>query len=224
MTEHAGIRFRDGEFVPADDPLARWLTVVAMAVNDLVLVNTWLIPSLQDDGSPHVNAYLGRLGASHLYEIARFLDQSERQVPDVREFVRGLPEGARARHERVKAARRAGTDAFASQLEHARNHFFHYGRLLPHAPGYEELQRTMGEHSNSVGEMYDPGTLADFRARFADDIAIEMSLPEKTVNLEEFLAKLSETISDYLDFAQAAINAYVRQRPEEQWEYIPGEG
>jgi hypothetical protein len=72
--------------------------------------------------------------------------------------------------------------------------------------------------------MYDPGSLAEFRARFADDIAVELSFPEESVDLGAFLAKLAATISDFWNFAQAALNAYVRLRPEEQWEYIPADG
>lgn len=224
MIEPVGIRFRDGDFIPADEPLARWITIVAMALNDLVLVNGWLIPSLKQDGPDHVNVYLGRLAASHLYEIAKFLHQSERRVAEVREFVHNLPEDARTAYEQVKAAGPAGTDAFASQLEHARHHFFHYAHLLPHhVADYEELRRAMTEHADTISEMRDPGTLADFRARFADDIAVELSFPEGKVDVREFIPKLSGAVSDFLDFAKSALNAYIAQRPEEQWEYLPAD-
>src|SRR4051794_2118935 len=102
MNEHTGIRFRDGDLIPADEPLARWITIVAMALNDAVLVNGWLIPRLQGDGPAHENVSLGRLAASHLYEVAKFLDKSERRVPAVAAFVGRLGEDARAAYERVK--------------------------------------------------------------------------------------------------------------------------
>ena len=220
MADDVGIRFRDGDFIPADEPLARWITIVAMALNDAVLVNGWLLPRLQGDAPAHVNVYLGRLAASHLYEVAKFLDRSERRVPKVAEFVKGLDEDARAVYERVKATGPAGKDAFATQLEHARHHFFHYAGLVPHAPDHEKLRRAMVEHADTTGEIYDPGTLADFRARFADDIAVELSFPEGTVDLRAFIGTLSARVSDFLDFARAAIRAYVEQRPEEQWDFI----
>jgi hypothetical protein len=127
----------------------------------------------------------------------------------------------RAAYERVKAAGPAGADSLAEQLEHARHHFFHYAELVLQAPDHEELRRAMTEHANTIGEMYDPGALADFRARFADDIAVELSFPEEKVNLHEFIPKLAATVSDFFDFAKAALNAYVEKRPQEQWEYIP---
>lgn len=223
VADDVGIRFRDGDFVPADEPLARWLTVVTMAVNDLVLVNRWALPRLQGDGPAHENVYLGRLVASHLYEVAKFLHQSERRVSEVRDFIAGLDEESRDAYARVKAVGPAGADSFAEQLEHARHYFFHYAELVIQAPDHEELRRAMTEHADTMGEMYDPGSLADFRARFADDIAVELSFPEQKVDLEEFIARPATTISDFWTFAQAAINAYVAQRPEEQWEYVPAE-
>lgn len=90
-------------------------------LNDLLLVNGWLIPSLESNGPPYVNVYFGRLGASHLFEITKFLHHSERQTPEVRGFLDGLDGEARAAYERVKAVGPAGTEPFASQLEHARN-------------------------------------------------------------------------------------------------------
>jgi hypothetical protein len=224
MTEHAGIRFRDGGFIPADEPLARWITIVAMALNDAVLVNGWLIPRLQGDDAPaHENVYLGRLAASHLYEVAKFLHQSERRFQEVRDFLAELDEESCTVYERVKAAGPAGSDAFASQLEHARHVFFHYAELVPQAPDHEKLRLAMVEHAETTGEIYDPGTLADFRARFADDIAVELSFPDESVNLREFIGELSSRVSDFLDFARAAILAYAEGRPEDQWEYIPAE-
>ena len=147
MSKHVGIRFRIGDLFPADDPLARWLTGCMAALNDLLLVNGWLIPRLESDGPHHVNVYLGRLGASHVFEVAKFLHHSERRVPQVRTFLDGLNADARAAYERVKAVGPAGTEPFAGQLEHARDHFFHYAALVPHAPDHEKLKQAMHEHA-----------------------------------------------------------------------------
>lgn len=43
------IRFKIGEAFPADDQLARWMTVCAMAMNDLLVVNQMLIPRLKEE-------------------------------------------------------------------------------------------------------------------------------------------------------------------------------
>lgn len=220
MGERVGIRFRTGDLFPADDPVSRWLTGCMSALNDLLLVNRWLIPSLERDGPDYVHVYLGRLGASHLYEIAKFLHDSERRVPEVREFLGRLDGEARAAHERVKVAGPAGTESFAGQLGHARNHFFHYSKLVPQAPDHEKLKRAMDEHRDTIGEIRDPGRTVDFRARFADDVFVELSFPEGDVDLREFLTTLSSKISDYLDFARSAVNRYVELAPREHWRWI----
>jgi hypothetical protein len=219
-SKHVGIRFRIGDLFRADDPLARWATVCSMALNDLLLVNRWLIPSLKEDGRDYVNVYLSRLAAAHLYEVAKFLHQSERRVAEVPDFIAGLGENDRAAYERVKSAGPAGTDLFASQLERARHLFFHYAELLPHAEDHEKLKRAMEEHAETVGEIHDPGRfIPEFRARFADDVAVEMSFPDDSVDLREFVPTLSARISDYLDFAAAASARYVELAPPEKWDY-----
>lgn len=234
MGERVGIRFRIGDLFPADEPVARWLTVCAMALNDLLLVNRWLVPSLKDDGPAYVNVYLSRLGAAHVFEISKFLHQSERQVPEVRSFVAELGDDERAAYERFKAVGPAGTEPFASQLEHARNQFFHYAELLPNAEDFEKLKMAMTAHADTVGEIQDPGKFVEgFRALFADDIATMLSFPDEDplattaklapVDLRDFVPTLSSAISDYLDFAVAAITDYIGPRSE-QWEYLEEDG
>lgn len=78
----------------------------------------------------------------------------------------------------------------------------------------------MYEHRDSPGEIRDPGRTVDFRARFSDDIFVEFSFPEEDVDLGEFLATMASVISDYLDFARAAISRYIQLAPREHWEWI----
>jgi hypothetical protein len=231
MAEHAGIRFRIGHLFPADDPVARWMTVCAMGLNDLLLVNRWLVPSLRSDGPAYINVYLSRLGASHLFEVAKFLHESERRVPEVRSFLADLGDEERAAYERVKAVGPAGMSAFAAQLEHARNQFFHYAELLPHAEDFEKLKMAMNDHAATTGEIQDGGALVEgFRALFADDIATHLSFPDadplaavskiSPVDLREFVPTLSAAISDYLDFAIPSLVRFIEQAPGDRCEYI----
>lgn len=230
MAERVGIRFRTGDLFPADEPVARWLTVCAMALNDLLLVNRWLVPNLREDGLAYMNVYLARLGAAHVFEISKFLHQSERKVPDVRDFLAELGDDERAAYERFKAVGPTGTEPFASQLEHARNQFFHYAELLPDAEDFEKLKMAMSSHADTVGQIHDPGKFVEgFRALFADDIATALSFPDGNplakaskidpVDLRDFVTTLSSAISDYLDFAVAATTHYVGDMSE-RWEYL----
>jgi hypothetical protein len=223
MSEHLGIRFTDGEAFPADDPLARWITVCAMALNDLLLVNRWLVPRLEEKVESHdyENVYLFRMGGAHIFEVAKFLEQADRSVPEVRKFIATLEQPAQDAYQKVKAIGPRGTSDFADQVKRARDQFFHYSELLPHAEDHEALKAAMEEHAETVGEIRDEGTAIDqFRARFADDIAIELSFPEGRMDLSTFVTELSEHIALFLKFAFEAIPSYVQALPRDAWDYV----
>lgn len=223
MTEHVGIRFEIGDLFPANDPLARWLTPCAMALNDLLYVNRRLVPLLQNDGPNFESTYLSRLAAGHLYEISKFIQRSEGRVPEIRSFVAALDKDARDAYKVVKAAGPRGAMPFSEQLAHARNHVFHYAELVPNADDYETLKRAMTAHAGEPGEIRDGGTLLnDFRALFADEVATELAFPGD-MDFREFVTTLSTTISAYLTFSVAAITRYISDAPVEHWTYIESE-
>jgi hypothetical protein len=223
MRDHLGIRFKDGDAFPADEPLARWMTICAIALNDLLLVNRWLVPRLKEqvESQDYENVYLARLAGSHLFEIAKFLEQSDPRVPEVRKFVATLGRSAQDAYEKVKSAGPRGAGDFAKQLERARNQFFHYSELLPQAEDHEALKAAMEEHAETIGEIRDEGTAIDhFRARFVDDIAIELSFPASEVDLRQFVTQLSEHIAAFLEFAFEAIRKHVQSLPRGTWDSI----
>src|SRR5687768_10424096 len=78
--------FRIGDAFPADDPVARWITALAMSHNDIRHGNLRMI----DPGTPdHERLYYLRLVASHFKEIADDLSQAYDTWPEVRTFVDG---------------------------------------------------------------------------------------------------------------------------------------
>jgi hypothetical protein len=147
------VRFKIGEGFPADDQLARWMTVCAMALNDLLLVNRWLLPRLEETepSEPYENFYLGRIAAAHLFEGAKFLRESDR-IPQIQEFVASLDSEAQDDYRALVELTKDQTDKFREQLEHARNTFFHYPRMLPQAEDYEHLKRAMAGHASDEQE------------------------------------------------------------------------
>ncbi|MGH2993151.1 MAG: hypothetical protein ACRDL1_06415 [Solirubrobacterales bacterium] len=226
MSDHLGIRFQDGDAFPADQSLARWLTVCAMALNDLLLVNRWLMPRLQEqiEAASYESVYLGRLAGAHLFEVAKFLEGSDRNVSELQEFIATLDADPQAAYEKVKSVGPRSGSEFAQQLERARNQFFHYSELLPHAEDHEKLKAAMDAHAETTGAIRDEGTAIEgFRASFADDIAVELSFPEEEVDLKAFVSQVSEHIAAFLEFAFAALPKYVESLPPEVWEYIEPE-
>ena len=223
------VNFKIGEAFPADDQLARWMTVCSMALNDLLMVNRWLLPRLQEevDAEPGAIFYLGRLAASHLFEVATFLRKSDRSVEVVARFVATLPEEPRAAYRELLEIGDGGRGKFQEQLKHARNKSFHYDALLTGpAEERERLRQAMSDHAEheveegiAQGRIEDrPPTITGFRATFADDIAVEMMLPKGADDdLGAFLKATSEHITKFLIFVKAALNAYTGTRPPGTW-------
>jgi hypothetical protein len=220
MSERVGIRFEIGDLFPSDDPVARWITPCAMALNDLLYVHRHLYPLLTNDGPGSETMYLSRLAAAHLFEIATFLSKSDRRVPEVRSFVAKLDEDAREAYEALTAIRPGGDEPFAGQLKHARNHVFHYAKLLPSAVEHENLKKAMDAHADTVSEIRDESPpIEGFRSLFADDIATELSVPGD-VDFHTYVPALATAMSRYLTFAKAALNQYIREAPPDHWSPI----
>lgn len=230
------IRFRIGEAFPAEEPLARWMTVCAMALNDLLLINRWLFPKLkgEEPAEAYEITYLGRLGAANLFEAATFLRRSDRRVAIVRELVAGLDNEPRAAYAELLEIGDGGRGEFYAQLKHARNTVFHYHQLIQgQGEEYEHLKLAMAGHAADEeeqgirrGKIEDvPPPITGFRSIFADDVATEMMLPGNTdVELRPFLGELSTHIVSFMVFVKAAFNAYTLTRPEGVWdvEEVPG--
>jgi hypothetical protein len=223
------IRFKIRDAFPADDQLARWATVLAMAFNDLLVVNRWLYPKLKGEtaSTPDEIFYLGRTAAAHLFEAATFLRKSDR-MQAVNAFVATLDEEAQAAYRDLLEIGDGGRGTFYRQLKHARNKSFHYQELfLGDHEEREPLKRAMEEHAKNEqekniaqGEIRDiPPSLTGFRATFAYDIASEMLLPGNTeTEYPTFLETTSRHIGKFAAFTKAALNGYTATKPAGTWE------
>ena len=227
MADGQIIRFKIGEAFPADDPLARWVTVCAMAMNDALLVNRWLIPRLQEEvpSELHETVYLGRVAAAHLYEAASFLRKYRRQ-PKIKKFIEDLEPEHQAEYEALLEIGKGSQGKFSKQLKAARDSFFHYPDLILGQEDREPLKRAMIEHAKDEeeqeikrGEIRDiPPALTGFRAGFADDIATELMLPEKTEEeFPEFISNVSTNLGQLMAFVRAVLNGYAVVKPD-AWE------
>src|SRR5437660_1019674 len=84
--------FRIGDLFPSSDPVSRWLTVCAIALNDTVPVNDRIAKALQEDRPIGLRLYDLRLSASHLFEASKFLAKSERRFPEIEAFIERMPD------------------------------------------------------------------------------------------------------------------------------------
>src|SRR5205085_3881923 len=82
--------FTIGEVFPADDPVARFVTVAAMNTNDLTRLQ--LLTLEHEEGG--MRLFLVRVNAALLWEIATFIAESRDASPDVSAFLAALPASA----------------------------------------------------------------------------------------------------------------------------------
>jgi hypothetical protein len=230
MAENPIIRFKFAEGVPDGSPLGRWFSVFCMSVNDLLLVNRWLIEGLQG-ASASQNAYLGRLVSAHLYELATFLKQTDKDhLPEARDFLADLDREPRESLEMLKAIGKGGASQFASQLKEARNKIFHYQRLVvgegeqydPIKRALRGLARKEEKEERPLGEIEDSAPpITGFRAKFADDIAINISFPVDLDDDEEegelmaaYLDELLKHVLAFMPLVAAVLPKYTETRPK----------
>lgn len=92
-TPPARMTFRIGTTFPSGDPVARFLTVVAMMSNDLLRLVSWMLeldaPDRAEEEGDRIFNF--RLQASAFYEASTFVKDSIRRWPKVRTFGRQPP-------------------------------------------------------------------------------------------------------------------------------------
>jgi hypothetical protein len=213
-----GVRFRVGDAFPADHPLARFVVVLLLALNDLLPRNERLTEDRDDELPPHERLYLGRLVGSHLFELATFVDEAPRQFPEIESFLNALPEGAQQQRRTLVAVAKGKPGDFAEELEQLRNHFMHYPRLIGAAPEREQLSKALVEHADRQGEIRVGELFKDFRAHFADDIAAELTLTDE--DAEPFVQELAELSTAAMNFAYAVVGAYTDILPDGTFKLI----
>ena len=84
--------------------------------------------------------------------------------------------------------------------------------MIEHAKDEEEQEIKRGEIRDI------PPALTGFRAGFADDIATELMLPEKTEEeFPEFISNVSTNLGQLMAFVRAVLNGYAVVKPD-AWE------
>jgi hypothetical protein len=208
-------RFRIGDVLPSESPLARFIVAVAGALNDNLLSNTLFVQS----DKPYEHIYFFNLASSHLYEAAEMLGRAHREWEEVREFVAALDEERRVEFERITALAAPAADWPGARLKAIRNSFFHYLRLDRGAADAGHLPLAHGLEAAADLEgllVIEPGApLGGIRALFADEVAVKAVTDDfEDGELERLVAALANYQADLNRFAQAAIGRYIGEQPE----------
>jgi hypothetical protein len=193
--------FRIGDVFDAEDPIARWLIVLSMGLNDVVYVTKRLTEQLQGDAPPYANIYEIRLAALHFWELSKFLRESIGSSAEIRAFVDALPQQARDDLDAALASTdTANPHGFKGNFGSARDQFSHYAevdnKLLRRA------LKAVADHESelNVGEQF-----GDFRAGYADEVAGQLffSVPgEDVTDLKTFVEQLRDGSAALMRFVQ----------------------
>ncbi len=205
-----GIGFKIGDAFPADDAVARWSTVLAMAANDAVYLNVRMV---EGDLPPELNVYYFRLVASHFIEAVDWIAKTRHTWPQVDEFIRSLDEGSQARCDRLLAFTDRKHPLYET-LRRSRNTLFHYPVMHPEKEraGAEELANALNDAKDLDGWIEDGGHYATFRATFADTVALRFltGSEEETVKLAD---QLEGPVFELVEFTMAVLLAQLKRTP-----------
>lgn len=205
-----GIGFKIGDVFPADDPIARWATVVAMAANNTIYLN---IRMIEGDLPPELDIYYFRLVAAHFYEAAEWLKKTRTTWPEIDDLIRSRDAESQARYDHIVS--------FASQrhplnerLRRSRMTLFHYPEMHPNKEqaGIEELANALAHAKDLDGWIEGGQDYASFRASFADEVAVQF-LAENEAETRELKGQLKDPVFQLVEFAQAVLLAQLKRAP-----------
>jgi hypothetical protein len=211
------ITFNIGEAFPASDPVARFVTVLAMISNDVNRSIDGLFDVGErkpDSGARKVMQF--RLQAAFFYEAATFVAESSRRFGEIAGFIAGLPPEARADHERVIGGVEPKSRYYLGDwLRRHRNGTFHYSEMHRNkaAHGKEEIMQALEYAAESPGRIFsDSGDdLDNVCFDFADEV-VSWWLPPIEEN-NATLVMLSAALSALVSFTQRACAAYLGPTP-----------
>lgn len=208
-----GIGFKIGDAFPADDPIARWATVLGMAANDAVHLNVRMI---EGDLPPELMVYYFRLVASHFIEAVEWIGRTRRTWPEINEFIGSLDQDSQARLDRLLAFTDK-THPLYDTLRRSRNTLFHYPVIHPEREraGAEELANALNEAKELRGWIEHGEPYATFRATFADTVALQL-LSASSEETTELADQLKGAVGELVKFTTAVVMARLRQIPPHQ--------
>jgi hypothetical protein len=211
------IRFEKiGDAFPASDPVARFVTVLAMVSND---ANRSIDELLEvEDGPPDSGArrmMLFRQQASFFFEAATFIGEARSRFPEIRDFIAGLPQEARDECAHVVGGIDPSSSYYVGDwLRNHRNVTFHYSEMHPDkaAHGKEEITKALEDAAELPGTVYVSDELGGVRFWFADEVVAQWLPPDESKPAT--IITLRDALMALVRFTQRAFAAYQSHRPD----------
>jgi hypothetical protein len=211
------IRFpRIGDVFPAADPVARFVTVVAMMSNDWVRLMDDMLAL--DDHAPDATArriMSFRQQAALHYEAAQFIADARRRFPQVDAFIQTLEPDARDDCDRITGGIDPTSPHYHGRwLTDHRNVTFHSPKMHPDkaAHGKEEISEALKAAAGLEGTITSGRGLGSVRFGFADQVAVQW-LPDGE-NEVHLIVTLRDSVMALARFTQRAVDAYLTSRPD----------
>jgi hypothetical protein len=211
------IRFtRIGDVFRAEDPVARFVTVVAMMSNDWVRLMEDMLAL--DDDAPDATArriMSFRQQAALHDEAARFIADARRRFSQIDAFIQTLEQDARDECDQITGGIDPKSPHYHGDwLTDHRNVTFHYPETHPDkaAHGKEEISEALKAAAELEGTVTFGQGLGSVRFGFADEIAVQW-LPD-VENEVHLIETLRESVMALARFAQRAVGAYLESRPD----------
>lgn len=209
-------RFKIGEAFPADDPAARFVTMLAVICNDVVRTASELL-TFDAERSPEEQArqvkVFRTLAASH-FEAVDFVRQAERRNREViAKLLSDSPDG-RAKLDRLLAATDPRSEHYVGDwLKGHRNTTYHYASVDPNAVlhGNEDVFKALTTAADATSTIEAGERVIDLRFRYADQVVLEW-LPSPAEQ-ERMLNRIMVANNELVLFTQFAIAEYLRSLP-----------
>jgi hypothetical protein len=200
----AELRFRLGSIFPADNPTARYVMAVSIALGDL---RTAAEQASREDAPEYERLYFARLLDLHVREGLRLAVLEHRERDDVRRFVSILPDEAQEARNDLE---RTLTEVSAGDLDLGPNRgdTFSCSRMIGDSDRLEDAMARLAEVESAyrlVGE--------GKRADFADLVAADLSLGAEgriqetaalVARIQQRVAPVFEPLLTYLEHVEAA--------------------
>lgn len=206
-------RFRIGAAFPADDPIARFVTVLAMVSNDHIRAVHALDAAGSDSADDRARrTWLFRwLTAAH-FEAIDFIANTRRSYKREVDALLAAP-GARDALTAVLAANDPKSEKYLGDwLKRHRNVMFHYPKVHPDAAANnrEEIQQALRDAADLDGEIVNGDVLAQNLFLFADEVVVQWMPKEPEI----VLGRLASASLDLVQFAQITMREYLRRLPD----------
>jgi hypothetical protein len=209
------LRFTIGRAFPASDPVARFITVLAMMSNDwLRLMSAMLEVEDWHKDAEGLRIMSFRQQAALHHEAAEFIRDTRKHYPTVKRFIEGLEQSALDACKQVVGGVDPKSEHYLGDwLADHRNVTFHYPRMHPQAAehGAEEITEALKSAGEIESTITDDDTFGSVRFEYADEVVVQW-LPD--ADARERIAQLRESVMALAGFAQQAAGAYLEAHPD----------